>query len=81
MSGKTDEKKATRVAGSWRRKITATELVEERKNIDFDQKECLAILGGDKETIKSVQDIQELQVSHAALTPIHNWYELTREEQ
>jgi hypothetical protein len=35
-----------RQAGSWKNKITATELLEERANCDFDQKDLLqGVLG------------------------------------
>ena len=76
-----DAGKTTRVAGSWRRKITATELVEARKNLNFDTTECETIICGDKETVDLARKSIEMQMSNPILTPIHNWYDMTREEQ
>lgn len=47
----------TRVLGSIKNKITATDLIEERKNCDFDQEKLRVILHGGELSYKLYKDV------------------------
>ena len=70
----------SRVMGSWKNKITATELLEERANCDFDLEDFRQAL-----TRKEVHDVfeqaQKDMREHPTLANSPDYYEMTPEEK
>ena len=70
-----------RVAGSIDRKITATELVEERANKNFDQAQVRDFLWGDKADYASLQARYQEQINDPMMANSHHFYEMTTKEK
>lgn len=69
------------IAGSLKTKVVASDLLEERKNLDFDQKELSYLFFGSKE----VYEDWHIKVSQIINDPVlrkeADWYEKNRELQ
>ena len=67
-----------RIAGSVKNKVTATEILEERKKLDFDQKELFNIYWDRSDNLtrraKFIKDVEE----DPKLANTHKFYEMTR---
>ena len=72
---------AARVAGSWKNKVTATELVEERANKNFDQNQLANFLYGNKKDLASLYRQWDMQKKDPMLANTHKFYEMTVKEK
>lgn len=70
-----------RVQGSWKNKITATELIEERQGLNFSKAEARELFLGSKEAVDMADKMAKMMVDHPEIGNSHHWYEMTREEQ
>ena len=66
--------------GSIKNKIVASDLEEERKKCNFDQKELATLLWGGKQDYTRVKDIWGDLQSDKGLQATEKWYDMTREE-
>ena len=57
---------ANRIPGSWKNKIVATDLLEERNNCNFDQTEALKIIWNPFQ-LAHLQDIESKMTKHPEL--------------
>jgi len=69
-----------RVQGSLKNKITATDMLEERAKVAFDQQELQVYLHGGEENFKGHKAMMDV-MSHPELKNHHKFYEMTPEEQ
>ncbi|CDW75768.1 acyl-coenzyme a oxidase [Stylonychia lemnae] len=67
--------------GSIKNKIVASDLEEERKNLNFDQMELTEFLYYGKENYAKYQGWIKLVEKEPILANHHSWYDMTREEQ
>ena len=70
---------SNRVAGSWKKKITATEIIEERDKCTFDRAEALKHIM-DEETYEQLTKFGWMQ-KDPILKNSYKFYEMSREEQ
>ena len=66
------------IHGSWKRKITSSDLIEERLKCDFDKKEAISKLV-DPAWLQQMLDLKWVQ-SDPVLRNSHKFYDMTREE-
>ena len=67
-----------RVAGSIKNKIVATELVEERKRLDFNQDEVRRVIGGDENNAFETLDLAlKIMNEHPAIRNKPEFHEMT----
>ena len=69
-----------RIQGSWKNKIVASDLQEERDKCDFDQAEALTT-SIDVVEWAATQDAHKYMVEHPELANTHKFYDMTRQEQ
>ena len=69
-----------RVQGSWKNKITASELAEERKNCLIDKDELFKFMVGDDQTLILMKKVEEDIKHHPFIRNSHKYYEMTRQE-
>ena len=67
--------------GSIKNKIVASDLEEERKNCNFDQKELAQLVWGGKERYERVKTISADFENDDVLRGTEKWYDFSREEQ
>lgn len=70
-----------RVNGSWKNKIVASDLQEERDRCAFDQEEMRVMLHGGKEAWDIQRYFFDLQKKHPQLHNHHHFFEMTPEEK
>ena len=70
----------TRVQGSIKNKIVATELVEERNKCNFDQKELYYLYYADPEVLKLKDKCEHDAETDPILANTHKYYEWTPKE-
>ena len=70
-------KKAVR--GSWKNKLVASELADERAKCDFNKKEALDILWPAIQIAK-INDASQKMDEHPELANTHKFYDMTRSE-
>ena len=58
----------------------ASELVEERSNCDFDQKEKELVFAGNQEDLDSMKKSLSDMTDHPAVSNPENWVDMTRQE-
>lgn len=80
LTANTQTKTKERVMGSWKNKVTATELVEERANCDFDRDDLAQGLLGD-ELLTLVYDTQNDMKEYPAIAIDQTYYEMTPTEK
>jgi hypothetical protein len=70
------------IEGSWKNKIVASCLQEERDKQDFKLGPFESITNGvlHKEHYQKAREAQEFVENHPILRNTHDWYEMTREE-
>ena len=69
----------TRISGSWKNKIVASDLQEERDKCDFDMNEARMFSRQGKLVDAAV--VAEILELHPALQNTHKFYDMTREEK
>lgn len=67
--------------GSARNNIVASDLIEERKNIDFDQQEMKVYLNGGQDPYNMKMHYHSIFNKHPELHNHHKFYEMTPHEQ
>ncbi len=67
--------------GSWKNKVVAPEMKEERDKCNFDQNEMSELLYGGKEWLDTVKGWNKDFDSDQILRNSEKWYEMTRAEQ
>jgi len=70
-----------RVRGSVKNKVVATELAEERKNLNFDPEEIYSFYNFDPEAKKEAEYHLNNMRKHPEMANSHKWYEMTRAEK
>ena len=70
-----------RVAGSVKNKVVATELVEERKNLNFDQAEIFKFYNHDPNAPKDYEYMLNHMRTNPDFANTHKYYDMTREEK
>ena len=78
---KDGQKTEKRVAGSWERKITATEIVEERAKSNINQEQARNFLWGDKADYAQMEERWKEQVNDPIMANNHKFYEMTTKEK
>ena len=56
-------------------------MIEERKNLDFDQKELTYLLFGSQKVHKDYHDLVSLITSDPILRRDYSWFEMSREQK
>jgi Acyl-coenzyme A oxidase N-terminal len=66
--------------GSIKNKIVASDLEEERKKCNFDQKELSTLIWGGKQEYERILDVWGDLKADKGLQVTEKWYDMTREE-
>lgn len=69
------------IQGSWKNKITASEITEERAKSANDKEELAILFFGSREVYDDFTLSQKVLASHPTTVNSHHFYEMTREEQ
>ena len=69
------------IHGDWSKKITSSDLAEERLHCDFNQTELTNILHGGEDIVKTMKEDIAIMENDEKLINTHKFYEMDREEQ
>jgi len=73
------QKSSTFIGGSIKNKIVNPDLLDERKNLDFDQTELMNFIHGEG-LLKYYEPINEDRDKYPEMMNHHSWYEMSPEE-
>lgn len=67
--------------GSWKNKVVATEVLEERAKLDFDQTDLKNTVIFDPDYLEVYENARKDKVNHPAIRNTHKYYEMSPEEK